>query len=496
MPTILQYNQEYTELSNMIFSTYSQEYNLVRKTVYSKTNELFPAIFKLNIDLVSSAPTVYVNNNRALVNSKINPDTLYPIAVRYVTENNVYVIERPPFRLSVDFKNARASYTADKITPVEIWIPWTVMVLPMTDIIAGDPSGLRLYFNDGPIQSLSDIVVPGYLPNSYSDGRICWSNSFNELMSNLNVSGPEKIDINYLYSSILNEYMMGGWNTDLSFTYSHVQYNSGFLSDIDVAKERTPILALFSNSYSIDKDFAEKLKLIMQQSFGMTKRKSHSFVDGSYIKDSNNQPCTKNIFLKLFAFMSCLSLSDTLSFVTDLKNITKSDRTIGNLANNAVDSSYMNSSQLLYASSLPVKNTCLDHSISTDHNSLEAIVILNKTYKSQRDYISYSTLNSASFEDMLSSISSYDDEVPFERLYVQIYDLCKRYYTDQQDRNNTFVIQINADDKTISSYDQAYLSKFITDNMKHAAEQLNNSTVKSIPYIQQTIDSYGSQNEE
>ena len=488
MPTILHYNEYDTQLSNMVFSSYSEEYNTVRQYLYSngKDHKLIPSIYKVNIDTVSKAPTAYVNNSRSSILSKVNPNTLYPIAVRYITKENVYIIERPPFKLSVDFKNAPASYAKDKITPLDIWIPWTVMVLPVSDIISGDPGRLRLFFNDGPIQSLDDTVIHGYLPNSYSDGRICWSNSFNQLISQLNVSGPENIDINYLYSSILNDYMMGGWNTDLQFTYHYLQSPSSRLLH-ESAKKAYPMLALFANTNSVDKDFAEQLKLILQNSFGLTKRKSTSLVDGSPIGDSHGSTPSRNIFLKLFAFMSLLSLSDTLRFITELKSFVTDNntRTIKSIANRGSEESYFNTTSYdLYSSSLPIKNTCINYSIDTEYNTMEAIVILDSTLQSGVDYISYAAVHGSNFEDILFNyFTPENNDNPHEYYYLQIYNLCKNYALNKDSSDNsTLVIRIDKESESISVHDEAYLSKFIFNNISTLVKDIDESKIKNIPY--------------
>lgn len=494
MISILDYDENYTELVNMNFSSYSNEYRTVKEYYFDHQRTVLPAVFRLTIDTAAKAQTRYVNNDRSIKSSSINSDNLYPIAIRYVSSNNVYVIERPPFKLSVDFKNARAACTKDSITPVEIWIPWTVMILPWNDIIAGDPSSVRLFFNDGPIESLSDAPVPCYLPNSYSDGRICWSNSFNNLLSQLNVSGPQSIDVNYLYSSILNDYMMGGWNTDLNFSYQALQYNNHFVIKALQNKDEYPMLSLFSNPLAANPAFAENLRSNIQEKFGFTKRKSLSFVDGSILRDSNNVEVSRNIFIKLFSFMSSISLSDTLAFVSELKTAISNRKTIEELADEGVNYYYNNpNTALLNSSSMPVKQTCVQNSIEFEYTSINAYVVYKKSYTIGFHHISYNTRYGTDLEAILASDNS---EELYELLYLEIYRLSKNQHMFKEDPNKSFVIVINGDDRTLSIYDESYLSELFSEIATTIKSNIAQSVISKNSDISRYIKKYELKNEQ
>lgn len=493
MISILDYDENYTELVNMNFSSYSNEYRNVKEFYYERNRTVLPAVFRLTIDTAAKAETRYVNNDRSRKSSNVNPDTLYPIAVRYISLDNVYVIERPPFKLSVDFKNARASSQQDPISPVEIWIPWTVMILPWNDIIAGDPSGVRLFFNDGPIQSLEDNLIPGYLPNSYSDGRICWSNSFNNLLSQLNVSGPQSVDINYLYSSILNDYMMGGWNTDLNFSYQSLQYNNSYIAAALTQKEQHPMISLFHNSLNVDPIFAQKLRSTIEQKFGFTKRKSLSFVDGSIIRDSNNNQVSRNIFIKLFAFMSSISLSDTLAFVSEIKSLMPNKKTVQDLADNDVRHYYNDSNTvLLNASAIPVKQTCVENSIEVEYTSINAYVVYKKTY-APGSHIHYGIKYGTDLENILAL-----DNIGelYELLYLEIYKLSKNQHMFKEDPNKSFVIVIDGDNRSLSIYDESYLSELFSEIAATLKANIAESTANKNSYIRDYIKKYELKNEQ
>jgi len=493
MISILDYDENYTELVNMNFSSYSNEYRNVKEFYYERNRTVLPAVFRLTIDTAAKAQTRYVNNDRSLKSSNVNPDNLYPIAVRYIGVNNVYVIERPPFKVSVDFKNARAAYDQDRISPVEIWIPWTVMILPWNDIIAGDPSSVRLFFNDGPIQSLEDKLIPGYLPNSYSDGRICWSNSFNNLLSQLNVSGPQSVDINYLYSSILNDYMMGGWNTDLNFSYQALQYSNSYVINALHEKDQFPMISLFHNSLSIDPTFAQKLRSTIEQKFGFTKRKSLSFVDGSILRDSNNHQVSRNIFIKLFAFMSSISLSDTLAFVSEIKEAMPNKKTVQDLADNDV-LHYHNSPDavLLNAAAVPVKQTCVENSIEVEYTSINAYVVYKKTY-APGSHIHYGVKYGTDLENILALDNNGE---LYELLYLEIYKLSKNQHMFKEDPNKSFVIVIDGDNRTLSIYDESYLSEVFSEVAATIKANIAELTANKNSYIREYIKKYELKNEQ
>ncbi len=493
MISILDYDENYTELVNMNFSSYSNEYRNVKEFYYERNRTVLPAVFRLTIDTAAKAQTRYVNNDRSLKSSNVNPDNLYPIAVRYIGVNNVYVIERPPFKVSVDFKNARAAYDQDRISPVEIWIPWTVMILPWNDIIAGDPSSVRLFFNDGPIQSLEDKLIPGYLPNSYSDGRICWSNSFNNLLSQLNVSGPQSVDINYLYSSILNDYMMGGWNTDLNFSYQALQYSNSYVINALHEKDQFPMISLFHNSLSIDPTFAQKLRSTIEQKFGFTKRKSLSFVDGSILRDSNNHQVSRNIFIKLFAFMSSISLSDTLAFVSEIKEAMPNKKTVQDLADNDV-LHYHNSPDavLLNAAAVPVKQTCVENSIEVEYTSINAYVVYKKTY-APGSHIHYGVKYGTDLENILALDNNGE---LYELLYLEIYKLSKNQHMFKEDPNKSFVIVIDGDNRTLSIYDESYLSEVFSEVAATIKANVAELTANKNSYIREYIKKYELKNEQ
>ena len=96
---------------------------------YAKRAEVVVPFYQQVI--VKKVLTIPTHNFYTLKNS-LTKDSfkahILPMAVRYVTKDNVYVIERPPFQLEVDYRLGGAHSQSSKMPPVKIWVPWTVMV--------------------------------------------------------------------------------------------------------------------------------------------------------------------------------------------------------------------------------------------------------------------------------------------------------------------------------------------------------------------------------
>jgi len=99
-----------------------------------------------------------------------------------------------------------------------------------------------LFFRDGPLSSFDDALVQPYTPNIFNDCRICMGDSENRLIQALDRGDFNISDINSLYTFIVNEYFMGGWNMDLGHLMWH-EYSEVF-SKIGSAQNRPALLKL------------------------------------------------------------------------------------------------------------------------------------------------------------------------------------------------------------------------------------------------------------
>lgn len=164
--------------------------------------------------LFSNLRSEYKNRNHQHLH---NDDfSLYPMAVRYADPvAGLYIIERPPFQVEVDFSTGR-SYMQRKspkyLDSLNTWIPWTVSVIKINyHNIQNNPYSFYMYFNDAPLQSLDDLVIPSYFPNTSSDGSICLGQDSLPVIQTI---AQDKKNITAIYNAAFNSYFTG-WNSDL-----------------------------------------------------------------------------------------------------------------------------------------------------------------------------------------------------------------------------------------------------------------------------------------
>lgn len=143
--------------------------------------------------------------------------TLYPLAIRYMDkENGIYVIERPPFQIPIDYsmKKFNSRKQLDTLKDKLVWIPWTISIVNM-GTNASDYEH-RLYFRDSPLNSCDDILMSATLPNLFHDGRICFGDSINMLANKVN-AGEITYDIASVFTYMFNDYF-SVWNPDIAFS--------------------------------------------------------------------------------------------------------------------------------------------------------------------------------------------------------------------------------------------------------------------------------------
>lgn len=140
----------------------------------------------------------------------------FPVAVR-VINNDTYVIERPPFKTSVRLSLKRAYQSKHlKDSPVlcEIWIPWTVSILKLKDENINRPS-MKLYYNDGPLSSLDELLSPSWTPNMHGGGEMCLGDTFINFETEVSSGNLNPENVQEVYNYLINDYFNGGWNMDL-----------------------------------------------------------------------------------------------------------------------------------------------------------------------------------------------------------------------------------------------------------------------------------------
>lgn len=294
------------------FSTYrlsmssSWGYNSVQDYFAQNFSISIPNIYSYKIHKSSTVPAdeYYLAKKKSIKSGP--PPSILPIAVRYVTKHGKYLIERPPFQIEVDFRMGNATSGAPKMHPVKIWIPWTLTTLDTTVISTESLNKTEMYFNDSSLYTLDDEFIPMYLPNAYSNGSICFSNSMNDFHDVMN--DPDLTSsVSHIYNYIFSNYMGGGWNCDLSPTmlfylnsrldHSSLKYYSEYIDPSTERKKRA-----LDNFRDCDSSMYKAAKnAIFSRVHPSSIRKYH------------------RLYLRHFAILSTFTLEETLGFVSDLK---------------------------------------------------------------------------------------------------------------------------------------------------------------------------------
>lgn len=297
-------------------------YLRVLRSFNSLSGESLPLLYKFPCTFLQQSPTDSLTDYQNLLIDSNNTKNVLPMAVRYVDSCGNHYVERPPFKIAIDYKNDRAyeNYPKEFVSSssgLEMWIPWTIMVIPSFFASTYDVSSVKLYFSHKSLESMSDSYLKMFLPNSYSDSRICMSNSFDHVVSLSDDHHMSKsFDLRYWHSLILNDYMLGGWNSDLESSLlrklDSLNTDDGRLTE---ALKKYPIL----NSYVNIKDFDSILDSavgVCQTYFGCTKKRSKDIMCRIKAKKFEH----KDSYVKFFCYISLLSLEDTLSFYEQIQS--------------------------------------------------------------------------------------------------------------------------------------------------------------------------------
>lgn len=308
MSKIISIEKQNINLYDISFDNISS-YAAIRTTIGSTLQFPLPLIKKVKTINATTVSTDRYYAKRTELSKPNYKNHLYPIAVRYISKDNHFVIERPPFQLEVDFRLGSASSHKPKIPTTKVWIPWTVMVLKLNSLTAADFSSVRLYFNDGPISSLEDVLLPTWLPNSYNNGSICFSNSLNDFTTVLDLDQIVDGNLSYIYNYIFNNYMMGGWNSDLALHFNYL-----YIDEYVASLHGYPSLKKYN--YPSKEDIKNIVSNYPEES------------DAKYIKKCLSSKMTiqnyrnsVNAYVKHFASLSALSLEETLSLITETKKL-------------------------------------------------------------------------------------------------------------------------------------------------------------------------------
>ena len=310
---------------------------------------------------------------------------LYPIAVRYTDNKNVWLIERPPFKATINFKNAKSAQPSKQNFTFDIWVPWTLMLLHV--IPEESYYNAYLYFNDGPLNSTEDSFIPCIYPNMYMDARMCLNETTILLQQHL--SSTQSFDISTIYNFIINDYMSGGWNTDLGVGFFRNQLSRSF-------KKNDSTSAAFSAFKTI--------------TYGDKSRKISSSVSAA------GRVSEKKFTLNFLKYFSSLSLEEVTSIVTEFKNNNqiKASNLGTVLQNVSTFTSYNHLSKVLFPDNFPSGSyISLDYIALIDHDYFN---FLNSDTSKANDKLKdivikvYDLLNSENLKSINKLIENDDQQ--------------------------------------------------------------------------------------
>ena len=197
-------------------------------TQYTKNKNVSYSFTMHNVESTVMKSRSASARNKFIPNKDSNP---YPLAVRFADhEKGVYVVERPPFQVDVDYSMKKHANRKEVsfLFGRKIWIPWTISLLNYNGCVA-ESYVHRLFFSDKSVSSFEDLLYYPVLPNLFSDSRICFGDS--TLHVNQRIKSKElNNDISSLFSYFFNDYF-SSWNADLTL---HVRSVYQILRSMDI----------------------------------------------------------------------------------------------------------------------------------------------------------------------------------------------------------------------------------------------------------------------
>jgi hypothetical protein len=317
-----------------IKSSHSEVYNNIIQdmTIILKDEVDYDPIRLSSVTCHYVVPTDFVFKQQQQLQFRSLETNILPLAVRYVDKSGSYYVERPPFKINVSYKNSRAIINSPVIDGISIWIPWTLTLIPPSFVYNYSPSSVKIYYSYSQLKDSKTIYFSPFLPNAYSDGKICWSNSFVNLLANDRVRHePSAFDLRYWHSMMMNDYMLGGWNNDLhskalsmmsnrNTTPWYVRSLSDFFDCVNEKEYKSlfPLVDMYRNTDNYP-DLKTKIVDIMTNNFNMKRSKANDAAGrGAYDAGLTNYD-----YVKYFSFMSLLSLEETLGFYQQIAELEK-----------------------------------------------------------------------------------------------------------------------------------------------------------------------------
>ena len=288
-------------------SDYFQEYDIWKDVVLPEDSfKNIPHLFHVNFTSLYSYSNTLIDSAYKQSLSPTIPTQLYPIATRYIDSSGNYFIERPPFQVDIDYKvGGASSSTKKRVTNKKLWIPWTLFIFNPQYM-----GSAKMYFSHKSLTNQSDIYVSPYLPNTYTSGEICFSNSLNSIPD---LPSYSTLSINQIYSLMINEYFAGSWNSDLSNSWMNFYSNffkpifANFPEDIEIYPQAK---RLFDPS---NEDIAQALPPSSKTSKQLL----------NYAPKINRLSCLDYQYFHeyILSMLATFSLEDILALMEELSNV-------------------------------------------------------------------------------------------------------------------------------------------------------------------------------
>jgi hypothetical protein len=313
----------HSKKSSYYFDLHSSDtYNKSQFTLYN-----VPYVYNGVYTPTFSAPSDQIGIRRkSLYLSDVSP-IIYPMATRYISRRGVLYIERPPFQTEVNYKLSHSHGRGPILTNFKIWIPWTVSAMTVDRFVNNEgafygPSSFNIYYSDKSLETFDDSYIISLLPNSTALGSICWSSSLHRNFASQDNS-VGIIDYQNIYSSTFNEYMMGGWNSDLHSLLVEflMAVSYGYQKKENIFSREQDYINLFKTIFSSKRSFGSEFDQIKQNYIDIVdSQKNFSKIHKLKLKSHINLTAGQlYLHAKMLVFLGSLNLFQTLEFIKQIK---------------------------------------------------------------------------------------------------------------------------------------------------------------------------------
>lgn len=474
----------------------------LRNNRYDQCSRWFHTVFEEYLPIISafrltknfSVPTDEFQKTQIQSQNLLSNKNILPLSVRFIDQAGTYYIERPPFKIKINYKNARAMYSGPVVDDLEIWIPWTLMTIPASFYNHFDPRQVRIFYSHKPLENFKDKYLYSFLPNTYRDGSICWSQSFQKLISlDQTKNQLGSFDATYWHSMIINDYMMGGWNNDLQSvnannlfqhlqTHNYTHCDDDFKNDKALLNKVVPMIHKFIHMEQYP-DLSSKVNGLLINKFGYSKQLADYITDFNSISKTAGQRRTRrsrssaNIhdphgyeYSKILSFFSTLSLSETLDFYSQYQKYLTYN---GNVDRYSICNTSTSFTEIIQENMHSLESKSLEIPLnlpisSVTRDNIEMFELSSSKYKSTMFYAVITNLNLSQKRKICENLGygNFPDTLlaqmfdQFNISVAQFLDLLDN--SDNVAKGENIYVSIDAKTSQIAIHDKAYFSNLIS----------------------------------